>query len=249
MRKTLSNHSTGCKRAMTASGKSSGFSLLEILMAVTVLTIIVLMTSLVFQQTQNAWSSGVRTASLDTTLRTTMGFLERDLTHAIDATPYATPLNGICNATSNIALGAPGGFELMTLDGDATTTTNRMPQLVDYDLSVSASGSGFDLTRKVYPVYVAAGSPPSWSAGPPSMTAVVNGDTPLSSFAITFIPAPAGSMGALPLRADIEAHVITALTNQTFAVVSGKSAGPDGAFGVIDGDAPGKDDIIARPDN
>ena len=235
MRKTLSNHSTGCKRAMTASGKSSGFSLLEILMAVTVLTIIVLMTSLVFQQTQNAWSSGVRTASLDTTLRTTMGFLERDLTHAIDATPYA--ITGVCNATNTIPLGATGGFELMTLDGDATSTTNRMPQLVDYEVGLSTSGVGFDLTRKVYPVYVVAGSPSSWAvAGAPSMQAVVNGDTPLSAFGITFVGAPAGYAGALPLRADVEVHVITALTNQTFAIISGKSTGSGS-------------DIVARPDN
>ena len=241
MRKTLSNHSTGCKRAMTASGKSSGFSLLEILMAVTVLTIIVLMTSLVFQQTQNAWSSGVRTASLDTTLRTVLGFIERDLTHAIDATPY-----GLGNITNSIPPNA--SFYLMTLDGDATTSTNRMPQWVEYTYALNTSGNGgYDLTRYVYPMSVVGGV---WqSADTPSISSTVNGDTPLSAFSITFVPAPVGSVGAMPLRADIEAHVITAVTNQTFAIISGRSAGPDRAFGVTTGDAASKDDIIARPDN
>jgi hypothetical protein len=217
-----------------------GFSLLEILLAVTVLILIVMMMSLVFQQTQNAWSSGVRTTNVDTTLRTVLGFVERDLTHAIDATPY-----GQFNTTNNIALGVSGVFELMTLDGDATTTTNRLPQLVGYDLHTSVTGSGLDLVRSVYPMTVVGGG---WTVGAATNTATLNGATPLTKFGITFIGAPAGSAGALPLRADVEAHVQTSAKDQIFAVVSGRSAGPDGVFGTGPSDPAGKDDIVGQPD-
>ncbi|MGI6495761.1 MAG: PulJ/GspJ family protein [Kiritimatiellia bacterium] len=60
-----------------------GFSLIEILVATTILIAIVLMVSLVFQQSIGSWASGSRRADTQMTVRAIIGSIQRDLVNAI----------------------------------------------------------------------------------------------------------------------------------------------------------------------
>ena len=173
-------------------------------MAVTVLIMIVMIISFVFKQAHNAWGSGTRTAGAETALRSVMGTLERDLTHAVDAEQF-----GQANSFT------PTDIEFATLDG-----TNRAPQLVHY------SFSGGNLSRST--IALSGGSSPTnWVAGVETTAAIINGSQLLSVPAarafFTFVyPASDPTHIGLPLRVEIEAH---AIKSANFALVSGWSEG------------------------
>ena len=184
----------------------AGFSLLEVLMAVTVLIIIVLVISLVFQQAHIAWGVGTRKAGAETTLRSIMGIIERDLTHAVDAEQF-----GQANFFPHPGLIAQE-IEFVTLDG-----TNRMPQLVNYKFD------GSDLTRTTYSV-VSVTSLTNWIFNnTAASSAILNGSQPLTLCTFSVPAVPVGTtIAGLPLRVEIEAHI---QKQGSFAIVSGTSAG------------------------
>lgn len=62
----------------------AGFSMIEILVAMTILTIIVLIVAEIFQQTGLAWSLGLRRADEQTVTRAIVGTLTRDLAMMVD---------------------------------------------------------------------------------------------------------------------------------------------------------------------
>lgn len=62
----------------------AGFSMIEILVAMTILTIIVLIVAEIFQQTGLAWSLGLRRADEQTVTRAIVGTLTRDLSMMVD---------------------------------------------------------------------------------------------------------------------------------------------------------------------
>ena len=193
-----------CNRA------TAGFSLLEVLMAITVLIIIVLIISLVFQQAQNAWGSGTRKAGAETTLRSIMGSIERDLNHAVDAAQFGQV---------NPSAGSSSTIEFVTLDG-----TNRVPQIVEYAFVAG------DLTRSTYAVSAPPTSPTNWVfSATAATTAILNGSQPLLSCTFTVVPSPTPG---LPLRVEIEAH---AQKKGSFAIVSGWCEGknPPGTHGIV----------------
>ena len=198
------------------SRSRSGFSLLEVLLATTVLIIIVMLVSLVFQQSHVAWMSGTNRAEADTVLRSMLGQMERDLTHAVDPSAF-----GIDNAPSggfSIKTGS-GPIQLLTLDG-----TNRVPLYVEYDFD------GSDLKRSWSQLETKpSGTSNCWHIInlPPSASdsSKLNGDFTLSAFGIDVTPAP-GEFARikLPLRVDITAQLEK---SGSFAGISGWSAGRD----------------------
>ena len=61
-----------------------GFSLLEVLVAMTILSVIVLIVANIFQQTGLAWSLGLRRASEQSMVRAVAGAVTRDLSMMVD---------------------------------------------------------------------------------------------------------------------------------------------------------------------
>lgn len=187
--------------------RNAGFSLLEVLLAITVLIIIVLIISLVFQQAHSAWNSGTRKAGAETTLRSVMGILERDLSLAVDAEDFGTVDTSVPNVPApNHITSASATF--ITLQG-----TNRLPLLVYY------SYDGINLTRYTFAMH-ATTSANNWKADTQLSSAILNGAQALRSFA--FYPIPNNTAPALPQRVEIEAHV---RKQGTFGIVSGWSEG------------------------
>ncbi len=69
-----------------------GFSLMELLVAMGVLSLIVLVMAALFQQTSVAWKGGDSKAKRYSLLRGALGIIERDLTSAVDARTLFTDL-------------------------------------------------------------------------------------------------------------------------------------------------------------
>ena len=70
------------------SGKvngNGGFTLIEILVATTILLVIVILASLVFQQTTGAYDTGERKVNANVVLRNVVGAISRDLASAVDS--------------------------------------------------------------------------------------------------------------------------------------------------------------------
>lgn len=62
----------------------AGFSLIEVLVAMTILSIIVLIVSGIFQQTSLAWTIGLRRADAQSVTRAVVGAINRDLAMMVD---------------------------------------------------------------------------------------------------------------------------------------------------------------------
>jgi len=60
-----------------------GFSLIEMLLAMTILVVIVLIMSTVFHQSSLAWDAGTRKARGNTTARAVLGFMQREMLGAV----------------------------------------------------------------------------------------------------------------------------------------------------------------------
>jgi len=195
----------------------AGFSLLEMLVAVTVLVVIVLIASMVFQQTQTAWTAGSRRAAAETALRGIMGILERDLTHAVDATQFGATIGGQQSFGAN-------GFTFVTLDG-----TNRMAQLVDYTFG------GGNLTR--YTQQIIPDGAGSWKLGSqiPSPAAPLNegfsmptGSGSQNGFNVTLYDVSGSkqtTLSTLPSRVEVTAQISI---STPYVSLSGFSYGPLG---------------------
>jgi prepilin-type N-terminal cleavage/methylation domain-containing protein len=70
--------------AMKTNGSRNGFSMVEVLVASTILVVIVMMLAMLFQQTSLAWRTGVRRADGFLQIRSAIGAVQRDASAAID---------------------------------------------------------------------------------------------------------------------------------------------------------------------
>lgn len=68
--------------------RKRGFSLIEVLVAMTILSVIVLIVAGVFQQTGLAWSMGLRRADAQSMVRAVAGAVARDLSMMVDPTNF-----------------------------------------------------------------------------------------------------------------------------------------------------------------
>ncbi len=197
---------TACSLQPAACGRArarGGFTLIEILVATSILMVIVLMVSMVFQQSNGAFQGGVRRVKDQTVLRGVLGTIARELVMAVDSDNYPDiPAN-------NFAIKK---ISFVALTGAANEASGRRtPQLITF-----AESSGF-VTRTVRNISY---NGTKWSTGPASEAVKLNPDNKLSNFAFEITP----GKGTLPLRVDIEARLITSGKD---SLVSASSAGPD----------------------
>lgn len=68
-----------CQAAMKA-----GFSLIEVLVSVTILVVVVLIVGMIFQQTSSAWNTGVSKSTAQASIRAIVGAISNDLAKSYD---------------------------------------------------------------------------------------------------------------------------------------------------------------------
>ena len=69
-------------------GSNRGFSLIEVMVATTILMIIVIMVGNIFRHSTSAWETGYSTAEGASGVRSVLGTVERELVQAIDGRAY-----------------------------------------------------------------------------------------------------------------------------------------------------------------
>ncbi len=137
---------------LSRHSRRAGFTLIEILVATTILLVIVILASLVFQQTTGAYQTGERKVNAQVALRNIVGAVTRDLALAVDARDYGDIIDDTYfpdttgNRISFVALtGTPG----IDVDGkkDEKSSTAR---LIEYsggerkETTLTCRGRGSD---------------------------------------------------------------------------------------------------------
>ncbi len=198
--------------------RHSGFSLVEILIAVTLLLVIVMMISMVFQQAGGAWASGSTQAKSESAIRAALGSVERDLINAVDARDYAesnpTGLSG-SKTLSFVAFQHLYNHKNPRLSG-------RHLCLITYTF---ANDTGL-LKREM----ISMKADGSWGAS--NILSYVNSGMPLIDLQFTSIVRPSDPDG-LPLRVDIRAD---APRVRKLITISGRSFGKNKTDDSGDGD-------------
>jgi prepilin-type N-terminal cleavage/methylation domain-containing protein len=196
--------------------RHDGFSLVEVLIAVTLLLIITVMISMVFQQASGAWSSGTTQAKSESAIRAALGSVERDLLNAVDARDYPS-------ATVDFAGGDSITFVAFQHQYNHRNPrlSGRHPCLINYTFAAGL------LNRNMKPM-----KPDGTFTGSSNIQSSVNGGMPLTSLTFTPVPRPSDP-GGLPLRVDILAEAPRVSKLYT---ISGRSFGKNKTDDLGDGD-------------
>ena len=113
----------------------AGFSMVEVLVASTILVVIVMMLAMLFQQTGLAWRTGVQRADAFMQLRGLVGALQRDASAAIDEREIPTDLRSQLGGSQQFS----GDLKFYTLTGTGFPETGNTPYrtltYVTYDTS------------------------------------------------------------------------------------------------------------------
>jgi prepilin-type N-terminal cleavage/methylation domain-containing protein len=200
---------TACRGA--ASGRR-GFTLVEILVATSILMVIVLKVSMVFQQSNGAFQGGLRRVKDQTVLRGILGAIARELMLAVPITEEEYP-----GLADEVAFSSQTDIAFVALSGDLDTAAKRRaPQWINFYYE------GGEVKRAVADITYKDGE---WTVGGETQT-VLNPDHKLLDFEFSAVWAPGESAAAghLPLRIDILAKLETSGKDW---MVSAKSAGAD----------------------
>jgi len=112
---------------------AAGFSMIEVLVAATILIVIVMMLGMLFQQTSLAWRTGTRRADSFMQVRSAVGAIQRDAAAAVDARflpqNYATEPQKF-SSFPLLFYTLTGAVEV---DKDDNTTYNRSLKKITYD--------------------------------------------------------------------------------------------------------------------
>jgi prepilin-type N-terminal cleavage/methylation domain-containing protein len=166
----------------------SGFSLVEVLIAITLLLVIVIMISMVFQQASGAWASGSTQAKSESAIRAALGSVERDLLNAVDARDYMETNPSVPSGSKTLSFVA---FQHL-YNHRNPRLSGRHPCLITYRFTNGV------LDRAMEPMKPDG----TWGTEPSSY---INSGMPLTDLTFTSIPRPSDPDG-LPLRVDIRAE-------------------------------------------
>jgi prepilin-type N-terminal cleavage/methylation domain-containing protein len=108
------------------SSRRGGFSMIEVLVAATILLVIVMMLAMLFQQTSIAWRTGVRRADAFTQVRSVIGAMQRDAAKAVDEDCIHEDLRS--GKSQNFS----GGLRFFTLSGNGFDDNGSPLRSVSY---------------------------------------------------------------------------------------------------------------------
>jgi hypothetical protein len=200
---------------------AGGFSLIEVLVATTLLILIVVMVGMVFRQSMMSWDSGIQRADGSMMVRSVVGAIERDLRAAVSGLSYT-------NAWASKKAMEVTKFQakfVALLPPEAGEV--REPMLVTLT-------AGPTVERKAQPLTFANGL---WEAQVAPSTVLLYPD-PDGAFweSLEFVAGPEEGADRFPAWVRIEVQ----LTNyDNFSGVAVRSRGRDGIAGT-------KDDIVIR---
>ncbi len=220
----------GAAAAAASRGKRghAGFTLIEILVATSILLIIVLLMSMIFQQSSGAYQSGTNRVNEQKVLRNILGMISRDMTLAVDSRNYPGYDNdfGPISVAFVALTGTPGNDE---------DDIRRTPQWIEFSYSEgkvtrTCTDLEWDEAGMVWkPLNPLHDTPPA------KTESILNPEQDLAEFCFEILWPDDDGTKMLPLRVD----VFASLSHEgKYSFARGHSAGRDREFGT-------DDDIIA----
>lgn len=223
--------------------KNSGFTLIEVMVATTILLLMTVMMGALFRQATSAWDAGNVQAEGGMIVRGVVGAITRDLATAVDARAYGEGSAFTCS-------GSTLEFVCLKPPGKVGSTTVGVPHKIKYTVGTTVQRK--DMVRS------AAGS---WTDNGTSTLYDSRSDDIFSAqFSLTALDMPAGNKtnpGTSDSdRSDWEdddfvwngppaVKVTLKLTQDgSFSGLSVRSWGPNGAPGAGDGEED--DDIVVK---
>ncbi len=218
--------------ANRTQSRQAGFSMIEVLVASSILVVIVMMLGMLFQQTSLAWRTGVKRASGYMQVRGAIGAIQRDASAAVDARSIPKALK---DKLGGDAQSFSGSLKFYTLNGTGSrdeskpgATPLRALTYVTYSTAgarteavLDAEGNRYDKPSANVLAFAGLGSASSPTLG--NMKAVYGDLNPLG----------------LPLYITFDASVSSSGANLD---IGAASAGPDKMWNT-------KDDIKTWVDN
>ncbi|MFO7936456.1 MAG: prepilin-type N-terminal cleavage/methylation domain-containing protein [Kiritimatiellia bacterium] len=210
------------------SNRKAGFSMIEVLVAATILMVIVMMLGMLFQQTGIAWRVGLRRADAFTQVRSLVGAIQRDAAKAVDENAIddevRNKLGGsqqFDGSTISFYTLDSTGFELRDDGTPDLTKPRRSVSFITYNTSgnrtetyLNADGSTKDVVTQVRDFAVR-----------------VNADAPTTTLDRFKCVDGLAEASGLPLFIYSKAKVVS----QGYALdVGAESAGPDGKWNTDD---------------
>jgi len=208
---------------MKTPPSNSGFSLIEILVATTLLIVIVIMVGMVFQQSTLAWNSGMRRVEGTILARTAIGMIERDLRKAIDGRGYKDWRGG----TPAIFVTDSSLIFLTFSDVMEQTPSGLIPVRdrvvrIEYD-----AGASWLVRRETPMVWDPTGSMWKDDDSIPSVESRIELTNAVATVQLTF-----GDNGTVGGSTPTDANAVTinveVTTQENLATVRVRSLGPDG---------------------
>lgn len=205
-----------------SQNRQAGFSMVEVLVASSILVVIVLMLSMLFQQTSLSWRTGVRRAEAFMAVRSAIGAIQRDAAAAVDERTIPKPLRNTMAGSQQFS----GSLRFFTLTGagfdDAMNTPYRALKYVTYNSSGARTESVLqaDGSKKTMPNSNVLNFVDKASSANKPVTRIT-----------AFDPVPGDDPAGLPLYVNIRAQVTY---SGNALEIGAQSAGPDKVFDTKD---------------
>jgi Tfp pilus assembly protein PilV len=221
----------------------SGFSMIEVLVASTIMIMIVMMLGMLFQQTSQAWRTGKQRADTYQQVRALFGSIQRDASTAIDKGSLPKRLFTGNNAISDDSQSFSGTLSFYTLtgtgfDNDEDARSGQLPRrAITY-----VTYSGATRTVKTFLPTIGGG----FANGSAQSGAIVNPNLNGATVELTGIIAydkDGSSVGGsvFPAYVTVSAGVNSAGA-RSFDI-GAASGGPDRTLGTSPTDIRGRDDV------
>lgn len=198
--------------------KKAGFSLVEILIATTILLVIVMMVSMVFQQQSAAFQSGEDRVKGQAAIRNIVGMIVRDLSLAVDSASITNLPASVFNdfKSDEIKFFATTGEAGVSVNGDDNANDTSVLQYINYSLQ-RVGNNKIRVKRKVTDYRLKANW--SWEKGN-SVETTLNNEDYLESLSFTKNPT-----SATTFPESVTVKAVYAGSSHTGAI-SGWSEGP-----------------------
>ena len=213
------------------SNKQAGFSMIEVLVAATILVVIVMMLGMLFQQTGIAWRVGVRRADAFSQVRSLLGSIQRDAAKAVDEDTIDDDVRNLLGGGSQNFSG--GDLSFYTLDANGFNinssgfTDENAPKRSVSHITYSISGI------RTETFLIAGGSTETVDTNVRDFATRTGSTTTPTTTLGGFDPVwgSGGSGNGLPLYVKMKATV----TSQGYTLdIGAESAGPDRTWNTDD---------------
>jgi type II secretory pathway pseudopilin PulG len=217
----------------------SGFSMIEVLVASTIMIMIVMMLGMLFQQTSQAWRTGKQRADTYQQVRALFGAIQRDASAAIDQNSLPQSLIKALGCGDQ-NFGGPLSF--YTLTGTGFNNADDLPSGTPRRSITYVTYSGVTRTVKTYipsdPGFAAGDSPSG-----PIVSSSGNGAQVTPPDFKAYYDSKTGPSGANPFPAYVTVSAGVNSAGVRSFDIGAASGGPDRTMGTSPEDIRSRDDV------